>query len=274
MTKNYKQLTGIDKLQITTLWWKGYTITAIAEQCSFSLRSVSRVLREANINTVRKNHYTLNEDFFRKIDTPVHAYLLGLLAADGCVTEKNYIAFQSVDRELVDKLVAALNYTGKIRTIYDNRTQHKRAICYRINFSSPIMAQHLKRYGITPRKSKTFDYLPNQYTWSFLLGYFDGDGCVYQNKGRSGGVVHFVGSKAFLEKISKLVPYHSSITKHSTSDIYYIRFFSQKAFHFLYWNLYQEMPLGLRRKKTKFQLLLRSYHEGSQEEINRQADSI
>ncbi|MDB9510563.1 hypothetical protein PN499_05140 [Kamptonema animale CS-326] len=40
---------------------------------------------------------------------------------------------------------------------------------------------------------------------TYVLGYFDGDGCAYVNKGRSGGQVCIVGSFEFACELAKQI---------------------------------------------------------------------
>ncbi|WP_310418598.1 hypothetical protein [Chamaesiphon sp. OTE_8_metabat_110] len=98
----YLKLNTRQKQAILLAFQSGEECRAIPKLVGVSGRSVSRVLAEFGVNTKRKNRYTLNENYFDKIDTPVKSYLLGLMAADGCVTDKNYIVLESVDRELVE----------------------------------------------------------------------------------------------------------------------------------------------------------------------------
>ena len=89
MATSYLQLNIQQKQAILVAFQSGEECRSIPELLGVSGRSVARVLSEFGVNTKRKNKYTLNENYFDKIDTPVKSYLLGLMAADGCVTEKN-----------------------------------------------------------------------------------------------------------------------------------------------------------------------------------------
>ncbi|MGL4759867.1 MAG: hypothetical protein ACRCWG_00160 [Sarcina sp.] len=69
--KKYNDLDIFDKEKIVDYYYnhKECTFSIIAKELGISIRSVSRVLIEMNINTKRKNRYTLNENYFNKIDT-------------------------------------------------------------------------------------------------------------------------------------------------------------------------------------------------------------
>lgn len=256
---NYKQLNLQQKQQIIVAFQQGMECRLIFSYLGVSERAVARVLKEAGVNTKRKNRYTLNETYFDQIDCTTKAYLLGLLAADGCVTATNYVAFESIDQELTELLKAKLEYSGQIRIIQpQNYAPH-----YRINFSSQRIAHALYNYGIQP--GRTFSgvyYFPsNEYLGAYILGYFDGDGCAYVNCGRSGGVVGIVGSFKFTCELAKLLGI-GSIAQHSLKKVYYWRIYSRKDIRTFYNFIYQDQFLGLQRKKLKIEKILESYEHG------------
>lgn len=117
MVTRYLELNIQHKQAILTAFQKGKECRVIPELLGVSGRSVARVLAEFGVNTKRRNRYTLNENYFDNIDTPVKSYLLGLMAADGCVTDKNYIVLESIDRELVELFAREIEYSGEIRKI-------------------------------------------------------------------------------------------------------------------------------------------------------------
>jgi hypothetical protein len=117
MTTSYLQLNIQQKQAILVAFQSGEECRSIPKLVGVSVRSVARVLAEFGVNTKRRNRYTLNENYFDKIDTPVKSYLLGLLAADGCVTDKNYIVLESIDRELVNLFAREIEFLGAIREV-------------------------------------------------------------------------------------------------------------------------------------------------------------
>lgn len=255
----YHKLNLQQKHQIIEAFNDGMECRDIPNYIGVSGRAVTRILNEAGINTKRRNRYTLNESYFDVIDSQVKAYLLGLLAADGCVTRTNYVAFESIDRELTELLSNELQYSGKIRIVKpQGYTRH-----YRINFSSQRLASALCSYSIvTGRMFSGIYYFPNsEYLASYILGYFDGDGCAYVNEGRSGGLVCIVGS---LEFTSELVRHLGMgvVNKHILKKAYYWRIFSRKNIEAYYNLVYQHQDLGLQRKRQKIEKILGSYRRG------------
>jgi hypothetical protein len=256
MFLDYRKLNSEHKLQIIAAFSQGMECRDIPNYLNVSERCVSRVLKEAGINTKRKNRYTLNESYFDVIDSPTKAYLLGLIAADGCVTDTNYVAFESIDKELTEMLGKELEYSGEIRIV---KPQHYDPH-YRINFSSKKLAQALSSYGIV--SGRTFSgiyYFPeSEYLDSYVLGYFDGDGCAYVNKGRSGGLVCIVGSFEFTCELAKQIGI-GCVQEHQLKKVYYWRIYSRKNIELFYNFVYQHPNLGLQRKKSKIEEILRIY---------------
>lgn len=260
MLTPYHKLTLQQKQQIIEVFNKGMECRDIPNCLSVSGRAVARVLSEASINTKRRNRYTLDESYFDVIDSQKKAYLLGLIAADGCVTSYNYIAFESIDRELTELLSKEIQYTGEIRIIKPgNYNPH-----YRINFSSPRLASALSKYGVvTGRMSTGVYYFPKQieYLAAYVLGYFDGDGCAYVNKGRSGGLVCIVGSWEFNYELARILNM-GSVEEHQLKKVYYWRIHSREHIENFYKFIYKDSNLGLQRKKQKIEQILGSYRRG------------
>ena len=154
-----------------------------------------------------------------------------MIAAYGCATHTNYVAFESTYKELTEMISVDLPYSGEIRVVQpQNYAPH-----YRINFSSEKLASSLHAYGIIP--GRTFSgvtYFPNsQYLASYVLGYFDGDGCAYANKGRSGGLVCIVGSFEFACELARHLGM-GSVQEHQFKKVYYWRRPFMKSFPFLF----------------------------------------
>lgn len=259
MLTNYRQLTVEQKQQIVSAFNQGMECREIPSYLKVSERAVARILNEAGINTKRRNRYTLNEDYFDALDSQAKAYLLGLIAADGCVTHSNYVAFESIDKELTEMLRKELEYSGEIRIVQpQNYAPH-----YRLNFSSKKLAAALCSYGIVA--GRTFSgvyYFPQpKYLASYVLGYFDGDGCAYVNRGRSGGLICIVGSLNFTRELAKQLDM-GFVEEHCLKKVYYWKIYSQKHIKAFYEFVYQQQNFGLERKKRKILEILRSYKRG------------
>lgn len=115
---------------------------------------------------------TIRLDFFDGPTDDTRAYILGLLASDGCIKDDGSInlVLQSCDGHLV-------------RWVRDFVAPNSPAIetggTVALRFVSRPMARSLAAFGIEPRKSHTLAFpasIPAPNVPAFLLGYFDGDG--------------------------------------------------------------------------------------------------
>ena len=146
----------------------------------------------------RWTKWTLQHEFFRSIDQPIKAYLLGLLAADGNVlasTPRVTLELQESDIELVELLRDLVAPGARIG---------RRRRTATIAFTSETLVADLAQWGIAPRKTYDLEWptnLPRDMWRPFLLGYFDGDG--FTTTSRSWGTYAYwrwglVGLPAFV----------------------------------------------------------------------------
>lgn len=136
----------------------------------------------------------MNTDYFSIIDTHEKAYWLGFLYADGYHLEKyNKIGMQLSIRDIkhIEKFCKCLDIKNKIKST----PPFSRKICGRvvnsdglcsINFGSKKMSIDLTKLGLISKKSLVLKFpdekqLPENFINSFILGYFDGDGCLSQS---------------------------------------------------------------------------------------------
>jgi len=144
----------------------------------------------------------LNENYFSVIDTPVKAYWIGLLLADGWIVTHNQvpkawaIGLQGKDRYLLDQFAVCLEHP------YIVRQERKGRNFYQIKVTSSKMTQDLIQAGIVPRKSKVTELPPcfSQYPRSLLRGYFDGDGSAAKSEAK-----FTCGTKSFLLDIQTFI---------------------------------------------------------------------
>lgn len=130
-----------------------------------------------------KLNYTLNEHYFDSIDTEEKAYWLGFLYADGCISNNSIYFGQAENRaDIVHKFIKALSITKPIKISYPKIGKP----FYNCQIVSKIFFNRLKELGCIPNKSLilTFnpDIIPKQFINSFIRGYFDGDGCIWEGK--------------------------------------------------------------------------------------------
>lgn len=123
-------------------------------------------------------------DYFHTIDSYDKAYWLGFLFADGNVYKRKdrpngyRIQFKLKDEDgyMVHKFHDTIDCHINVRNEPDGT---------RLIFTNNDMGLNLINWGCIPNKSKVvkFPYnLPDEYKWSFVRGYFDGNGSYQKHK--------------------------------------------------------------------------------------------
>lgn len=135
--------------------------------------------------------YRSVENFFDSW-SPQMAYVLGYFASDGTMYKNKrgscYIAFTSIDRELIESIKKIMRVSNKVE--YYKAKVVRWNPRYTLQIGSKKVFNRLLSLGFTPNKSLTLKYppIPNQMLGHFLRGYFDGDGCAefasYKRKNR------------------------------------------------------------------------------------------
>jgi hypothetical protein len=124
--------------------------------------------------------YFINEAFFFEWSHSL-AWLLGLIWTDGSLTGQS-IGITSKDKDLLDTVALLISHNvGPVP-----RMQGK---YWNINFSSRIVADHLRSFGLHRTKSFTIAWpinMPSEYDAAFVRGCLDGDGYVSLTQSRRG----------------------------------------------------------------------------------------
>lgn len=150
------------------------------------------------------NHISKREirhDFFKNIDTELHAYLLGLIMSDGSIDDKRATLSHTVnekDKELLNyyKVICPKAYTQEFIPKPSKGIRNDKMIVgtksIRLAIASAILITDLHKLGV--EQNKTYKeqnipkQIPNKYIYHFIRGYFDGDGSfsgsVIQDKNR------------------------------------------------------------------------------------------
>ena len=138
-----------------------------------------RTRAEQNKITNQSRNLKVNHQYFDNIDSNEKAWLLGFLAADGNVaSDRNRIkiGLSSIDKEILEKIKTMLESERKIINYETNNGFY----VSELSWSSENQKKQLAKYGIVPNKTYKEMHLPNfdlEKQLSFILGYFDGDGC-------------------------------------------------------------------------------------------------
>ena len=209
--------------------------------------------------------YQINETFFEKIDTVQKAWMLGFIAADGCIYERDghqamlSISVRDYDIEILELFKRYISPEHSIIQVCDKRRPN--TIMSTLQLTSDILCNSLKNIEIRPRKTFDLDItnilqkLPEEYRFAFVLGYFDGDGSVYLSNEHI--YSNFTGTEHMLLGIKKELNNlnlntKASIRKYPEKDIYDFKLGGINIMQKFYHILYDEATIFMNRKRNIF----------------------
>lgn len=223
---------------------------------------------ETGSQGARKHFY--NEDYFKKIDTERKAYFLGFILADGCVylgVNKNSYRFQmnlqTQDKYILEELQKDIGSDYKIQDKqfgYKKNGDPKFISLLKINSSK--LCEDLINLGVIPRKSMKQEMkknlIPNKLISHFIRGYFDGNGSCSIRKNLIS--LDFFGSKTICLQIDEYLKLNN-INKNvlygnNKNELYGLRINNTDNKILLYYYLYEDATIYLKRKKEKFDKFL------------------
>ncbi len=207
------------------------------KQCgrSFKTNHPESATCSRGCRTLYFKRFVEDDDIFTSLGASARSYILGLIAADGCVyldkaSGRRRVNLTSKDEELI-RTIHGLLHTANSRAIYHGGG------AYSFNYINDSAISRLISYGISERKSLSLrlsaSLIDDVVVSDFIRGVFDGDGSVYVSRRYRDkvylGVSITSGSKEFLEELSLLLEWHLGISakvyKDSRQDhsAYYLR---------------------------------------------------
>lgn len=136
--------------------------------------------------------YKVNHEYFKNIDTEYKAYILGLIYADGCISQPtgnrqlNFrIGIQEEDSYILKELSknAAGGQLNTVKTPSSIKKGYKPQVC--VNISSNLLCKDLINRGCNIKKSSVgmdFPKLQSELINHFIRGFLDGDGSIIIKK--------------------------------------------------------------------------------------------
>lgn len=227
--------------------------------------------------------YKLNVNYFNRIDSHEKAYVLGFLYADGCNRGDGITFTQNVERiDILENIKKALESEAPIREV---RPGH-----YLFGVFSNIIVKDVERLGAVKNKSLVLQFpnkeiISDEFMSSFILGYFDGDGCVWNGKrkkmvvkdtkcknGYRERIVHnvkftFTGCVSFIEPLQDYLVSKGIVKKKTklnyskannpntpTCDkVCTMEYSGRVQIKNLYEYMYSKSPIWCKEKKLKFE---------------------
>ena len=263
-------------------------IEPIAEKYGCSRKPIIRTLKENNIEirligdkeySILRRKYDINDNYFAlDKQTSNSAYILGLIASDGCIEQYDnsvYIELQRIDREILEKVNLELKNQ---RPVQDYINYSKNTENSKIYFYSKQIREDLANYNLMPDKTHKIDLdftynIKPEYLIDYIRGHFDGDGSI---KWTNGCIQWQIDStslntlKSIQNCLLKQYGIKTTIKVHKEPrrkmNLYRIYFYGYENALKLYKLFYETgSNLYLKRKQEKYLQLLLKYktHETS-----------
>lgn len=240
--------------------------------------------------------YNFNRNYFNELKTHEQAYILGFIYADGYNSEGRLQLDQNEERiDILENINKALESNCPIRSYSPGN--------YRLDFNSKKLCLDLTKLGAVRNKSLilTFPkFITDELMPSFILGYFDGDGCVWNGKRKKMWVknekkpgtireriVHnvkftFTGNFEFINSLQDFLIEKNIVSKktklnfskannpnNSTCDkVCTMEYSGRKQMRNLYEYMYSNSPIWCKEKRLKFEKIFCASEEKSSEDIS------
>ena len=245
-----------------------YTSNKVANKFNITQESLSKALKELDINILERTKPNINENVFDFIDTEEKAYWLGFMYADG------YINSEPLDKNIshygigfclalidcghlfkFDKFMEVSESKVKVYDYIDHSGKKKQHVKWLL--ANKHLWMQLNNLGCTPQKSlnlKYPHYLPKELRRHFARGYFDGDGSFGIYGGGYGELsLNCVGtddivSNLFIDVIPDIHKYHH---KNHSEKTLTINASSTRAKQILDY-MYKDCTIYLDRKFNKY----------------------
>lgn len=176
------------------------TSKEIAENIGSSRQYVLKVWMEEGLKGKRHQSYLFNENYFNKPMNRKMAYIIGFIAADGCLYKRNghigqlRIVINKKDIEILEFINSEIA-NGSRKPPKINKTKLKRENkIYEytaLEFNSDILYNSLTSLGLMDRKTWIMDLreiflsIGEEFFDDFIVGYFDGDGSISYRNGNN-----------------------------------------------------------------------------------------
>lgn len=177
----------------------------LAEALGRTEGSVKQQFRRLGIRNDEREHFKRTvevRDGAFDVLSPESCYWAGLLATDGCITDKGEISLELAigDEDVLQGLAAFLGHTGHLsyRTVTNT---DGRGLYAKLRFrSSQIRQALMTSFGIIPRKTRILP-APNlsdsPLCRAYMVGLIEGDGHIKRDR-RGGLMINFVSASPSL----------------------------------------------------------------------------
>jgi hypothetical protein len=185
------------------------SVKEIASMVGHSTRAIN--LKANLLHIQRRKLLPIEHRYFEIIDTPIKAYLLGLIAADGHIRNDGgcyvRLALQKKDCMLIDRVREELSPKSSIIS-YRN--------AYALSICSRDMTKDLIDLGVGANKTTEIQWpnINDALAADFILGFFDGDGMLYWHKQNKSWHWSLVGTLPLLTAVKEQILLNTNILVH------------------------------------------------------------
>ncbi len=198
--------------------------------------------------------YDFDDNLFNNIDDEFKAYILGFIAADGSIDNKNNKCVIEIHKKDIDILESIKSYICKDLNIYFRKN---RETCS-LTISSKQICKDLKRHlDLIEDYNKCEDFsvplLDRELRYHFIRGYFDGDGHIKYPKATKYPTCGITtSSEKFINFMEENIIIPFSIYR-DRGTVFKISFSSNNCLDFLH-ILYDKCNISMNRKYDMYVL--------------------
>lgn len=212
------------------------------------------------------NKYSIDKNYFDKIDTGNKAYILGLLYADGhndVTSGKIILSLQEDDVEVLEFIKDELSSNQPLYYIKPTliaETGNLRKPQYRLAINNKYISTVLLGYGMISNKSLNllFPNIDDNLKSHFIRGYFDGDGTICFDK-KENPIFGLRGTLEFIKTVEDILlssgviktPFSIYKEKHDKNNVFASKSGCYNCLSIMKY-LYNNSDVYLSRKFDKF----------------------
>lgn len=266
------KLNDSQKIEIVEKYKTGkYNCNTLGKEYGISRTTVNAMLRRRGVAinndlSLLKRKYTINDNYFDKIDAEDKAYWFGWLCADGTNTRsRNHVAMtlQTSDVYILTEFLKCIGSNSKMY-VFTRPLLNRLASYTRVDIINKKISEDLEKLGCVAKKSLILkfpgvDKIPESLIRHFVRGFWEGNGSIYKkNLNKSSDINHGInvyGSYSFCVGLAEVIEKYLKIKLNVKNDrkVAFLRCGSQvNVLKILGW-LYKNVNFVLKRKYDMYQ---------------------
>ncbi len=259
-----------NKQKVVDMYNNNISVIDIAKSHNSNVGTIYEVLHEMGVSVTKGiNHreHSLNEEFFEEW-TPLMAYWLGYLCADGCVSKDNQmISLSSKDEDVLLNFINDLESDYKIKqNIRNEKSFSPGTIQKYVNINSAKIKNSLINLKFNEFKKggiELIKLIPDDLFSHWLRGMTDGDGTIsiINEKGKQYPTWRLVDPfMNQLEYIGQIISKNvgiSNLNVYNSKTIYVLVAKKKKGIKIMEY-MYKNNVRSMKRKRNKFETIISS----------------